>query len=80
MPGSDTTRDLDRKLATIAAGRYTPDDFVIADAKDADMAFGRRAGPLPVTAPGAGPGRYRSRESTWTRCAPWSTRARWTSC
>jgi hypothetical protein len=47
VPGSDTTRDLDRKLATIAAGRYTPDDFVIADAKDADMAFGAAAaGPV----------------------------------
>ena len=40
-------RDLDRKLANIAAGRYTPDDFVIADAKDADMAFGATAaGPV----------------------------------
>ena len=57
MPGSDTTRDLDRKLATIAAGRYTPDDFVIADAKDADMAFGVAA---PGPAPGS-PGRYRTR-------------------
>jgi hypothetical protein len=48
-------RRLDRKLSNIAAGRYTPDDFVIADAKDADMAFG-------VTSAGlAGPGRYRSR-------------------
>ena len=57
MPGSDTTRDLDRKLATIAAGRYTPDDFVIADAKDADMAFGAAAaGPVP-----GADGRYRSR-------------------
>lgn len=53
-----TERSLDRKLASIAAGRYTPDDFVIADAKDADMAFG-------VTAPGSRPGaadRYRSRQ------------------
>jgi hypothetical protein len=52
-------RCLDRKLANIAAGRYVPDDFVIADAKDADMAFGAAAaGP----APGAGsPTRYRTR-------------------
>ena len=53
-----TVRHLERKLASIAAGRYTPDDFVIADAKDADMAFG-------VTAPGPRPGvsgRYRSRQ------------------
>jgi hypothetical protein len=56
-------RRLDRKLATIADGRYTPDDFVIADAKDADMAFGVTApGPLPA-APGGpiGPGRYGTR-------------------
>ena len=33
-------RRLDRKLDAILAGRYTPDDFIIADAKDADMAFG----------------------------------------
>ena len=40
-------RRLDRKLSSIAAGRYTPDDFVIADAKDADMAFGLTcAGPV----------------------------------
>ena len=53
-------RRLDRKLGNIAAGRYTPDDFVIADAKDADMAFGLTcAGPVPG-APG-GPGRYRTR-------------------
>jgi hypothetical protein len=51
-------RRLDRKLSTIAAGRYTPDDFVIADAKDADMAFGLAcAGP----AAGAPAGRYGTR-------------------
>ena len=39
-------RRLDRKLDAITAGRYTPGDFVIADAKDADMAFGlTSAGP-----------------------------------
>lgn len=31
---------LDRKLAAIRAGEYTPADFIIADAKDGDMAFG----------------------------------------
>ena len=36
---------LDEKLARIRAGRAERSDFVIADAKDADMAFG-------VTAPG----------------------------
>lgn len=53
-----TARRLDRKLEAIIAGRYSPDDFVIADAKDGDMAFG-------VTAPGprpGDPGRYRSRQ------------------
>jgi hypothetical protein len=49
---------LDRKLDAITAGRYTPGDFIIADAKDADMAFGlTSAGPA---GPG-GPGRYRTR-------------------
>ena len=58
-------RRLDHKLRTIAAGHYTPDDFVIADAKDADMAFGVVApGPLPgVPAGAAGPGRYRTRDA-----------------
>ena len=62
---STAARRLDRKLATIAAGRYTPDDFVIADAKDADMAFGVTSpGPVPGAPSGtAGPGRYRTRES-----------------
>lgn len=36
-------KSLDRKLAQIRAGRYTPQDFIIADAKDADMAFGLAA-------------------------------------
>jgi hypothetical protein len=52
---SGAGRRLDRKLGHIAAGRYTPDDFVIADAKDADMAFG-------LTSAGPGPaGHYRTR-------------------
>ena len=49
-------RRLDRKLNSIATGRYTPDDFVIADAKDADMAFGRTC-----AGPAAGSGRYQTR-------------------
>lgn len=53
-------RDLDRKLATLADGRYTPDDFVIADAKDADMSGGvTAAGPLGGHA--ARPGAHRTR-------------------
>ena len=35
-----TTKRMDQKLARIRAGRSTPQDFIIADAKDADMAFG----------------------------------------
>src|SRR5438270_2088190 len=57
-------RRLDRKLSAITAGRYTPGDFVIADAKDADMAFGlTAAGPARTagSAGTAGPGRYRTR-------------------
>lgn len=50
---------LDRKLANIRAGRYTPSDFVIADAKDSDVGAG-------VTATGfdwsAKPPRRRSRQ------------------
>jgi len=34
------TKRLDRKLAKIRAGAYAPTDFIIADAKDGDMAFG----------------------------------------
>lgn len=34
------TKRLDQKLATIRAGKYRPADFIIADAKDGDMAFG----------------------------------------
>jgi hypothetical protein len=58
-----TTRRLDRKLESILSGNYQPDDFIIADAKDADMAFGVVApGPLPGTLLGAtGPGRYGTR-------------------
>ncbi len=33
-------KSLDRKLSAIQTGQYTPESFVIADAKDGDMAFG----------------------------------------
>ena len=46
------SKSLDEKLARIRAGRGTPHDFILADAKDADMAFG-------VTAPGPDPARLR---------------------
>ena len=36
-------KTLDAKLACIQAGDYTPKSFVIADAKDGDMGFGRMA-------------------------------------
>ena len=34
------SKRLDQKLASIRNGQYTPKDFIIADAKDADMANG----------------------------------------
>jgi DhnA family fructose-bisphosphate aldolase class Ia len=37
---SKIIRDLDKKLTKIKNGKYTSNDFIIADAKDADMAFG----------------------------------------
>jgi DhnA family fructose-bisphosphate aldolase class Ia len=46
-------RALDRKLAAIGQRTDTPDDFIIADAKDADMAFGLAA-PGPVVGIGEG--------------------------
>jgi hypothetical protein len=56
-------RDLDRKLAAITDGRYTPDDFVIADAKDADMSRGVvAAGPVENAGDAdCGPGLHRTR-------------------
>lgn len=55
------TKRLDQKLARIRGGQATRKDFIIADAKDADMAFG-------ITAPG--PGRcpvnsHRESEGCW---------------
>ncbi|MEO1104852.1 MAG: hypothetical protein AAFW98_14170, partial [Pseudomonadota bacterium] len=45
-------KTLDRKLARIQKGEYTPDDFIIADAKDGDIGFGT-ASPVPdPTRPG----------------------------
>ncbi|MFV0335853.1 MAG: hypothetical protein ACK5JR_17485 [Tropicimonas sp.] len=44
---TDATR-MDEKLARIRSGAYTPDDFIIADAKDADMGSGITGlGPRP---------------------------------
>ena len=63
MPELD--RRLDHKLRSIRDGRYTPADFVLADAKDADMGFGANgAGPVPGAPPGdVGPGRHGTRDS-----------------
>ena len=36
-------KSLDKKLKNITSGSYQPKDFIIADAKDADMGAGRRA-------------------------------------
>ncbi len=55
------TKSLDRRLASILAGTYRPDDFIIADAKDADMARGlgsagpQRPGPDGRPRPGFRP-------------------------
>ena len=35
-------KSLDKKLKTITAGKYKPTDFILADAKDPDYAFGAR--------------------------------------
>jgi hypothetical protein len=65
---AEPARTLDRKLGSILSGTYTPDDFVIADAKDGDMAFGvTPAGPVGAGGVGdpsgvAGPGQYGTRE------------------
>jgi DhnA family fructose-bisphosphate aldolase class Ia len=50
-------KSLDKKLRRIRAGKYTSKDFIIADAKDGDMAFG-------VTSPGPdGNGKWLPREN-----------------
>ena len=52
------SRRLDEKLARIRTGAYTPRDFVIADAKDGDMAFGRTTPGPELDADGKPTGRY----------------------
>ena len=58
-------RRLDRKLAAIRAGEDARSDFILADAKDADMAFGvTAAGPVPgadVSAGVARAGQHKTR-------------------
>jgi hypothetical protein len=60
-------RSLDQKLAAILAAPQTAKDFIIADAKDADMAFGARApGPRNYLARrGARPAQFSP--EIWTR-------------
>src|SRR5436190_21101797 len=53
-------KSLDRKLANIHAHPTTAKDFILADAQDADMAFGLSA-PGRRLEPSDGPGRFCSR-------------------
>jgi hypothetical protein len=52
---------IDEKLGRIRSGRYTPSDFIIADAKDGDMGFGL-AGAGPHREADGRSARYRTRE------------------
>ncbi len=60
-------RSLDQKLAAIRANPQSTREFILADAKDADMAFGVRApGPRSYLAnPGARPAQFSP--EVWTR-------------
>ena len=52
------SKRLDQKLARIRNGQYTPKDFIIADAKDADMANGCKTAGLQKDSEGQSSGRY----------------------
>ena len=52
------SKRLDQKLARIRNGQYTPKDFIIADAKDADMANGCKTAGLEKDLKGQLSGRY----------------------
>ena len=54
-----TSKTLDEKLARIRAGRYTAKDFIIADAKDGDMALGVGTAGPELDAEGKPTGRMR---------------------
>lgn len=54
-----TAKRMDRKLASIQAGTYTPKDFIIADAKDGDMALGTGTAGPALDAEGRATGRMR---------------------
>lgn len=53
-------KTLDLKLERIRSGQYRPEDFIIADARDADMSFGLTA-PGPQRDATGRTGRWRSR-------------------
>ena len=52
------SKRLDHKLARIRKGQYTPKDFIIADAKDADMSNGCKTAGLQKSQGGKSSGRY----------------------
>lgn len=54
-----TAKRMDLKLAKIQAGTYTPKDFIIADAKDGDMALGTGTAGPELDADGKPTGRMR---------------------
>jgi DhnA family fructose-bisphosphate aldolase class Ia len=53
------TKRLDEKLARIRTGAHTPRDFIIADAKDGDMAFGCATPGPQLDADGRPTGRFK---------------------
>jgi len=55
---ADAVKSFDDKLRAIASGNYTPSRFILADAKDPDMAFGVAATGIAEDAGGAT--RYRT--------------------
>ncbi len=67
------TKRLDQKIQNILGGSTSPKDFIIADAKDADMAFG-------VTAPGPQRGScrhgYNESEGCWKTLADYLAQIR----
>lgn len=67
-------KSLDQKLTRILAGNSTRKDFIIADAKDADMAFGITA-PGPNRA-GACPHGYNESEGCWKTLADYQAQIR----
>lgn len=67
-------KSLDQKLTRIRSGNDSPKDFIIADAKDADMAFGITA-PGPNRA-GSCPHGYNESEGCWKTLADYQEQIR----